>query len=72
MAPAERLLYGRKEAAYALCVSVRRVDYGIALGEFETRRVGKRVLITARSVKQWASTNHYGCRGNQNGVQRAA
>ncbi len=59
MASVERLLYGRKEAATALSISVRRVDYGIAAGEFETRKVGHRVLITARSLKQWANTNHY-------------
>ena len=63
VASVERLLYGRKEAATALSISVRRVDYEIAAREFETRKVGRRVLITARSLKQWANTNHYGpCR----------
>jgi hypothetical protein len=60
VAPVERLLYGRKEAALALSVSLRRIDYGLAFGEFETRRDGRRVLITARSLKRWANTNHYG------------
>ena len=59
VAPVERLLYGRKEAALALSISVREVDYGLAFGEFETRRVGRRVLITASSLRRWASTNHY-------------
>jgi hypothetical protein len=59
-APVERLLYSRKDAATALSVSLRRIDYGLANGEFETRRVGRRVLITARSLKQWANTNHHG------------
>jgi hypothetical protein len=59
VAPVERLLYGRKEAALALSISVREVDYGLAFGEFETRKVGRRVLITARSLKRWANTNHY-------------
>ena len=62
-APVERLLYSRKNAAFALSVSVRRVDYGIADGEFETRKVGTRVLITAASLRRWAASNHYGpCR----------
>jgi hypothetical protein len=60
VATVERLLYGRKDAALALSVSIRRIDYGLAYGEFETRRVGKRVLITASSLKRWANTNHYG------------
>lgn len=60
LAPVERLLYGREEAAFALSISVRTVDYGLANGEFDIRHVGTRVLITARSLKQWANTNHYG------------
>jgi len=59
VAPVERLLYGREEASFALSISVREVDYALALGEFDTRRVGKRVLITARSLKRWANTNHF-------------
>jgi hypothetical protein len=59
VAPVERLLYGRKEAALALSISLREVDYGLAFGEFETRRVGRRVLITASSLRRWANTNHY-------------
>ena len=57
--PVERLLYGRKEAALALSISLREVDYGLAFGEFETRKVGRRVLITASSLRRWANTNHY-------------
>jgi len=59
VAPVERLLYGRKEAAYKLSISLRQVDYGLAFGEFETRKVGRRVLITASSLRRWANANHY-------------
>ena len=59
VAPVERLLYGRKEAAYKLSISLRGVDYALALGEFDTRRVGTRVLITASSLKRWANSNHF-------------
>ncbi len=58
--PVEKLLYDRESAAFALSVSVRTVDYGLARGEFETRRVGGRVLITASSLRRWAAMNHYG------------
>jgi excisionase family DNA binding protein len=56
----ERLLYSRETAAQALSVSVRTIEYALARGEFETRMVGRRRLITARSLKRWASCNHYG------------
>ena len=60
MATIEKLLYDRKSAAVALSVSVRTVDYAIARGELDTRRIGKRVLITAASLKKFAASNHYG------------
>ena len=59
VAPVERLLYGREQAVHALSISLRQVDYALALGEFETTRVGTRVLIKANSLKRWANTNHY-------------
>jgi len=43
---AHRLLYDRKEAARQLSISVRSLDYLIAAGKFETRRIGKKVLVT--------------------------
>lgn len=58
--PVEKLLYDRNSAAEALSVSIRTVDYALSRGEFETRRVGRRVLITAGSLKRWAASNHYG------------
>jgi hypothetical protein len=58
-APVERLLYSRKAAAIALSISLRSLDYSLARGEFEVRRNGSSVLITASSLKRWANTNHY-------------
>lgn len=40
-----RLLYGRKEAAHQLSISVRSLDYLIAEGRLRPRRIGGRVLI---------------------------
>jgi hypothetical protein len=68
-APIEPLLYGRKEAAIALSISLRAVDYELSQGAFETRRYGKRVLITSRSLKLWANTNHYGPAAKRTPVQ---
>jgi hypothetical protein len=60
MSDLERLLYDRKTAAQLLSVSVRTIDYALARGEFEWKRIGRRKLITARSLKGWAGCNHYG------------
>jgi hypothetical protein len=56
----QKLLYDRKSAAWALSVSIRSLDYLIADGAFETRRIGRRVLIAAASLRKFAAANHYG------------
>lgn len=60
MADLEPLLYDRKTAAKLLSVSVRTIDYYLARGELEFRTVGRRKLITNRSLHRWASMNHFG------------
>jgi hypothetical protein len=54
-----RLLYDRKETARQLSVSVRSVDYIIAAKQLETRRIGKKVLVTHASLTRYAQGNHY-------------
>jgi hypothetical protein len=54
----EKFLYNRKEAALSLGLSVRSVDYIIARRELETRRVGKKVLVTRESLRRFAGANH--------------
>ena len=56
----ERLLYPRKDAAFQLGVSIRTLDYMIARKELETRRIGKKVLVTRRSLVRFAGANHFG------------
>lgn len=56
----EKFLYARKEAAHALGISVRSLDYLIAGKQLDTRRIGKKVLITRASLAAFASANHYG------------
>jgi hypothetical protein len=56
----EKLLYDRKSAAFAISVSPRTIDYGLAAGAFETRRIGRKVLITADSLKKFTAANHFG------------
>jgi excisionase family DNA binding protein len=47
-----KLLYSRHEAAYALGVSVRSVDYLIANKKLLVRRLGGRVLIPVSEVRR--------------------
>lgn len=54
-----RLLYHRKEAARQLSISVRSLDYIIAAKGLDTRRIGKKVLVTHASLVQYAKGNHY-------------
>jgi len=56
----EPLLFGRKAASILLSVSIRTIDYALSRQEFEVRKVGRRKLITNRSLKSWANRNHYG------------
>lgn len=56
----EKLLYSRQEAAAALGISRRSIDYYIAGGEIRTVRIGSRVLIPASELRKFASKNHYG------------
>lgn len=55
----ERLLYPRKDAAHMLGVCVRTLDYYIARKELDTRRIGKKVLVTRGSLLRFARENHY-------------
>ena len=54
----EKFLYNRKEAALSLGVSIRSVEYIISRRDLETRRVGKKVLVTRESRGRFASANH--------------
>lgn len=53
-----RLLYDRKEAARQLSISVRSLDYLIAGKQLETRRIGRKVLVTRASLVRYAAANH--------------
>ena len=59
MDPLQKLLYDRRSAAAALSISIRSLDYYIARGELRTIRIGRKVLIPAGELKQFARTNHY-------------
>jgi len=56
----EKLLYSRKDAASALSLSVRSIDYLICAGRIPTRRVGGKILIHVTDVRRFAKTDHPG------------
>jgi hypothetical protein len=60
LAQGARLLYSRREAARQLSISIRSLDYLISGKAFQTRRLGKKVLIPHGELVRFASGNHYG------------
>jgi hypothetical protein len=54
-----RMLYDRRQAARQLSISVRSLDYLIAGKKFDTRRIGKKVLVTHASLARFSQGNHY-------------
>jgi hypothetical protein len=56
---APRLLYDRKAAAHQLSISIRSLDYLIANKRLDTRRNGRKVLVTHASLVRFAAANHY-------------
>jgi len=54
----EKLLYSRRDAARALSLSVRSIDYLIYTGRIPTRRVGGKILIHVTDVRRFAKTDH--------------
>jgi Helix-turn-helix domain len=54
----EKLLYSRREAAAALSLSIRSVDYLISSGQLTTRRIGRKILIPVIELRKFARTDH--------------
>ncbi len=50
-----KLLYSRNEAAQQLSISLRKLDQLIADHKLKVRKIGKRVLVLADSLKEYTS-----------------
>ena len=48
------LLFGKRESAKVLGVSVRMIDYLIQRGELTPRRIGRRVLLHHNELREFA------------------
>ena len=58
MAPEEKLLVGREEAAEMLSISRRSLDYLLAQKRLTFRRIGSRVLIPVSDLKRFSRADH--------------
>ena len=54
----EKLLYSRQNAAEALSLSVRSIDYLITTRRLPMRRVGGKVMIPASAIRRFADSDH--------------
>lgn len=53
-----KLLYSRKDSAFALSISIRSLDLAIAAGKIVVRKLGKRIVIPADALLAYASVDH--------------
>ncbi|WP_157466764.1 helix-turn-helix domain-containing protein [Edaphobacter aggregans] len=58
VAPEDKLLVSREEAAQLLSISQRGLDYLIADRRLPTRRIGGRVLIPVAELRKYARGDH--------------
>jgi excisionase family DNA binding protein len=53
-----KILFSKKDAAHALSISLRSLEYLIARKELPTRHIGKRVLVPIAALQQFARRDH--------------
>jgi excisionase family DNA binding protein len=58
VAPEDKLLVSREEAAQLLSISQRGLDYLVSSKRLPTRRIGGRVLIPVADLRKYARCDH--------------
>jgi excisionase family DNA binding protein len=58
LAPEDKILVSREEAAQLLSISQRALDYLVASRRLPTRRIGGRVLIPVADLRKYAHCDH--------------
>ena len=58
LAPEDKILVSREDAAQLLSISQRGLDYLVASGRLPTRRIGGRVLIPVEELRKYARCDH--------------
>lgn len=70
----EQILVSRQDAAKALSISVRGLDYLIAQGKVPVRKLGKRTLIPRTALERFArspeTTGNGGDKPSPEGTER--
>lgn len=56
--PPQKLLYSKKEAAYLLSISLRKLDYLISQGKLVVRKIGTKVLIPKAVLTDFSKGDH--------------
>ena len=56
--PPQKILYGKREAAYLLSISIRKLDYLIAQKQMTVRKIGSKVLIPKSALIEFARGDH--------------
>jgi hypothetical protein len=51
-------LYSRRDAAFALSISVRSLDYLVAQKRLVFRKIGKRILFAHNELVKFAKADH--------------
>jgi hypothetical protein len=55
----QRILHSKPEAAMLMCISLRKLDYMISLGELKTVRLGKRRMVPRAEIERIAKGAKY-------------
>jgi excisionase family DNA binding protein len=58
IAPEDKILVSREEAAQLLSISQRGLDYLVSSRRLPTRRIGGRVLIPTAELRKYARYDH--------------
>ncbi len=58
IAPQDKILVSREEAAEMLSISPRAIDYLVSTRQLDTRRIGTRVLIPTSELKRFSRSDH--------------
>jgi excisionase family DNA binding protein len=58
VAPEDKILVSREEAAQLLSISQRGLDYLVASRRLPSRRIGGRVLIAVAELRNYARCDH--------------
>lgn len=66
----ELILVSKKEAAKALSISIRTLEYLIGGGKIRYRRIGRRILIPVRALSEFARRDVIDLRKPNRGAEK--